>query len=234
MKIISSDKSPFAYKIPGFKVIEVQLMKVKFTKDGEVCNGLVNADQHPNLKPGIYTCTSYCEEATYEATSYLEKATYVVLWLLHSYKPFPNSAQVENDTGTSNENEEEMHSLPFKVVGTCYSPARQKVLEEAYECLNTYNRLVFAKLVPEPENPMDKNAIAVYVLTDNEYEKVGYIPKERISYLHGPLSKRTLDVTVENVRFRTTYLLIGYYITLNISKKGAWDNVVVRASLKVD
>ena len=58
-----------------------------------------------------------------------------MLWLPHSYKPFPNSAQVENDTGTSNENEEEMHSLPFKVVGTCYSPARQKVLEEAYECL---------------------------------------------------------------------------------------------------
>ena len=58
---------------------------------------------------------------------------------------------------------------------------------------------------------MDKNAIAVYVSTDNEYEKVGYIPKELTSYLNVPLSKRTLDVTVKNVRFRTTYLLIGHY-----------------------
>ena len=76
---------------------------------------------------------------------------------------------------------------------------------------------------------MDKNAIAVYVSTDNEYEKVGYTPKKLTSYLHGPLSKRTLDVTVKNVRFQTC-LLIGYYITLSISKKDAWD-VVVRASL---
>ena len=105
-----------------------------------------------------------------------------------------------------------MHMLPFKVVGKCYSPARQKVLEEAHECLNTYNRPVFAKLVPEPGNPMDKNAIAVYVLTHDDYEKVGYILKELTSYLHAPLSKRTLDVTVKNVQFHTTYLLIGYYI----------------------
>ena len=81
---------------------------------------------------------------------------------------------------------------------------------------------------------MDKNAIAVYVLTEDEYETVGYIPKELTSSLHGPLRKRTLDVTIKNVRLRTTYLLIGYYTTLDISKKGAWENVVVGANLKVD
>jgi hypothetical protein len=192
-----------------------------------MCNGLINADKYPDLKPGVCVCTSYCDVT-------LEETTYTVLWLLCSYKPLPNGLLDEDNTGTASEDNEEMHCLPFKVVGTCYSPARQKVLEEAYDYFHTYNRPVFAKLVPEPENPVDKNAIAVYVATNEVFEKVGYIPKELTCYLHGPLSKKTLDVEVKNVRFRTTYLLVGYYISINISKKGAWDNAVVRASFKVD
>ena len=67
-----------------------------------------------------------------------------------------------------------------------------------------------------------------------DFDKVGYIPKELTRYLHSLLKASKLDVSVKDVRFCTTYLLIGYYITLNISKRGTWDDFVVLASRKVD
>ena len=71
-------------------------------------------------------------------------------------------------------------------------------------------------------------------MTEDEYEEVGYIPRELTTNLHGPLKERALDVSVKHVRFCVKYLLTGYYITLNISKKGVWNNFVIQASFKVD
>ena len=200
-------------------------MKVQFHIDKNVQNGVVDAKRYPNLQLGVYACTSYCDVM-------IEEEKYVVLWELSCYKPFA----IENPSSDQDSDEENVHCLPFKVVGTCYSPSRQKALEAAYDYIYNYNRPVFAKLVPEPENPTDRNAIAVYVMTDEckDFEKVGYIPKELTTYLHSPLKASKLDVSVKDVRFRTTYLLIGFYITLNISKRGTWDDFVVTASRKVD
>lgn len=41
-----------------------------------------------------------------------------------------------------------------------------------------YNRPVFSKLERVPDNVYDNNAIAVYVMTDDNYDKVGYIASE--------------------------------------------------------
>ena len=211
--------------IPNFPVMAVELIKVQFHIDDNVLNGVIDAKRYPNLRLGVYACTSYCDIM-------IEGEKYVVLWELSCYKPFAS----DNTSSDHDSDDENVHCLPFKVVGTCYSPSRQKTLEAAYDYMHTYNRPVFAKLVAEPENPTDKNAIAVYVMTDEckDFEKVGYIPKELTRYLHSLLKASKLDVSVKNVRFCTTYLLIGYYITLNISKKGTWDDFVVTASRKVD
>ena len=216
--------------IPNFPVLTVDLIKVKFALNGDDYHGLINAKEHPNARPGIYTCSSHCDIM-------IDGIKYMVLWQLDSYKPFPNPKPVKEhvlEPIPSGRDNKEMHCLPFKVVGTCYSTLRQKVLEKAYDYLHVYNRPVFAKLVAEPDNHADKNAIAVYVLTEDKYEKVGYIPRELTTYLHAPLQKRELDVSVKHVRFCVKYLLAGYYITLNISKKGAWNNFVTQASFKVD
>ncbi len=84
------------------------------------------------------------------------------------------------------------------------------------------------------QNQADKNAIAVYVMMEDDYEKVGYIPKELTMYLHGPLKASELDFSMKDVQFCTRNLLMGFYITLSIAKKGAWNSFAVRASLKVD
>ena len=143
--------------IPEFPVLTVDLIKVKFVLNGKDCRGLINAKEYPNARPGIYTCTSHCDKK-------IDGINYLVLWELKNYKPFSNPKPVEDqptEPRPSGQDNEEMHCLPFKVVGTCYSPSRQKVLERAYDFLHVYNRPVFAKLVAEPDNPADKNAIAV-------------------------------------------------------------------------
>jgi phosphosulfolactate synthase (CoM biosynthesis protein A) len=123
--------------------------------------------------------------------------------------------------------------LPFKVLGTCYSTSRQKALEMAFDCANEYNRPVFVKLKAEPTNLHDKNAIAVYIMTIDDWDKVGYIAGELTKYLHEPLKANALDVTVNEVGFHTTFMLVGYYLTINITKKGLWDDTVIKASSKV-
>ena len=98
-----------------------------------------------------------------------------MLWELSCYKPFAS----DNTSSDHDSDDENVHCLPFKVVGTCYSLLRQKTLEAAYDYIHTFNRPVFAKLVAEPENPTDKNAIAVSVMTDEckDFEKVGLYTK---------------------------------------------------------
>lgn len=56
----------------------------------------------------------------------------------------------------------------------------QNALEEAFDFFYEHNRHVFANLDAELENPDDKNAIAVYIVSSSEYDKVGYIASELI------------------------------------------------------
>ena len=87
-------------------------------------------------------------------------------------------------------------SLPFKVLGTCHSTCRQDVLEEAYSYLHEYNRPVFAKLEHEPDNPFNSNGIVVFVQTNAEYKKVGYIASELPKYVLPHLHESEFDVWV--------------------------------------
>lgn len=92
---------------------------------------------------------------------------------------------------------------------------------------------MFTKIEAEPENVHDKRAIAVYIMSSSDYEKVGYIPSELTKYIHPILKDPNLDVSVNRIRFCTTFQKIGFYLTIDITKKGLWDNAVVKASKNV-
>ena len=80
------------------------------------------------------------------------------------------------------------------------------VLQEAFECLYEHNRPVYTKLQAEPENILDKSAIAVYLLSLSDYENLGYIASDLTQYLHPWLKHPPLEVSVTNIRFCTTFL----------------------------
>jgi hypothetical protein len=62
---------------------------------------------------------------------------------------------------------------------------------------------------------------------------VGYIPQELTCFIHPLLQAGNMEVSVRNIRFRTNYLRVGFYLTINITKTGLWDNAVVAASKNV-
>ena len=157
--------------------------------------------------------------------------SYTVLWKLEKIDEEP-----ERDLRTlmtDDENAEETHCLPFKVMGTCYSSDRQNSLEEAYQYLEEYNRPVFVKLTPEPENAYDKDAIAVYIMSNSNYEKVGYIATELTRYIRPIIKDPDFEVTINKIRFCTSFQKIGFYLTLDIIKKGQWDKRVINSSKSV-
>ena len=125
------------------------------------------------------------------------------------------------------------HCLPFKVLGTCHSSDRQKALDESYEHLYEHNGPLFVRLRKEVDNLYDQNAIAIYIMASSDYKKVGYIARELTKFVHPLLSDLSLEVSVNKIRFSTTFLMIGFYLTIDITKTGVWEKAVVKASSKV-
>lgn len=64
--------------------------------------------------------------------------------------------------------------------------------------------------------------------------KVGYIARELTRYIHTLLANGNIvTVNVKHIKFYIVYMRVGYYITINIAKKGQWEEQVIRASLQV-
>ena len=130
--------------------------------------------------------------------------------------------------------EDVLHTVPFKVLGSAYFVERQKCWEEAHKLLYERKVDVNAKLVPESNNKYDKNAIAVMLGFGNEWNKVGYIPTELTQFLHPLLNHNKItNVSLKHIKFRTTYQKVGFYATIEITRRGAWEQSVVKASKRV-
>ena len=88
---------------------------------------------------------------------------------------------------------------------------------------------------PEPENAYDNKAIAVAIkFINDDWCKVGYIAAERTKYLHAVWSDGLdFEVNVKHIKFRTSYMKVGFYMTINLAKKGEWEPEVIRAAKKV-
>jgi hypothetical protein len=223
--ITSLEEGWFPWQVPSFPVLVINLRKVKFNYNNEDYDGVVNKDT--NVKAGDYTCTNHCKIT-------IDDVEYVVLWeVTAAEQPGMEDDGCDDEPDQCSQGLQGNHTLPFKVMGSCYWTCRQNALEKGFVYLNEYNRPVYAKLMEEPENLTDSNAIAVYIAFDDwdEYKKVGYIAKELTVFLKPHLS--SLDVEVSHIRFCTTYFRMGYYMTLNVTKKGIWHKTVVKASKNV-
>ena len=217
------------WTIPDFPVVTINFKKVTFKQGDKNNTGLVNGAE--TFAPTKYTCTKHCTIKLHD------EEEYTVLWELRpliqkkTLKKF-TTARDESTKPVANKEYlnqvQEKHTLVFKVLGTCFSKERQTHLEMAYECMER-NIHVFIDLVPEPENTHDPNAIAVCIMSQDEFEKVGYIPRELTGFIHPLILTGDMEVCVKSIRFRTNYLRVGYYLTINITKTGLWDDAVVAA-----
>ena len=99
--------------------------------------------------------------------------------------------------------------------------------------LYEHDRPLFVNLKAEPDNLHDQNATAVYIMASSNYKKVGYIAHELTKFVHPLLSDPSLEVSLNKIRFSTTFLLISFYLTIEFTRKGVWEKAVVKASSKV-
>ena len=140
-----------------------------------------------------------------------------------------SSSEIDNENG-----EDVLHTVLFKVLGSAYSVEHQKCLEDAHKLLYEKKVDVHANLVPESNHTYDKNTIAVMLGFGNEWNKVGYIPTELTRFLHPLLNHNKItNVSLKHIKFRTTYQKVGFYATIEITRRGAWEQSVVKASKRV-
>ena len=57
-------------------------------------------------------------------------------------------------------------------------------------------------------------------MSSGDYGKVGYIAKELTQHVHPVLSDPSLNDEVKTIRFCAIYRMIGFYLTIEIAKKG--------------
>jgi hypothetical protein len=219
----------------GNTTICLKFTPVIFTVNDKEYNGLVKTEER--ITVGKMECKAHCtihdHDKDYEVLWELSKAQQL-LQPLKINEPLSDHESYSSNSDCSDlEEDDYVHSLPFKVLGSCHSQDRQKALEKANDYIYMYNRPVFAKVQAEPENIHDNNAIAVYIMSEDTYEKVGYIPSELTQYVHPCINSSNFKVIVKSIRFRTTFLMIGFYITITLSKKGLWHKQVIRASKRV-
>jgi hypothetical protein len=234
IEITAVEDGIMSWTIPDFPVITLNFKKVTFHNGDTEAKGLVNSSETITAFTK-YQCTKHC------IIKLPDEQLYTVLWQI---KPKRNARNVSI---TSNGNAEgnttpvqslkdnpgtQKQTLPFKVLGTCFSKERQCILEEALDHIEN-NRYLDVDLVHESTNVHDPKAIAVLISTGNDFEKVGYLPRELTEFVHPLLNSGDIEVEVKRIFFKMTYLRVGFYMTINITKTGVWDDVVLRASKKV-
>jgi len=121
------------------------------------------------------------------------------------------------------------HTITFKCIGTTKSGEYQNVLSKARKELSL-KQAVSVRLMPEPNNPIDKSAIAFQCYMNGNWMRIGYIIHELTTEVHDALSKKDiLKVEFKWIRymFRGFGSSPGFYAGINITRKGKWSNLAI-------
>lgn len=124
------------------------------------------------------------------------------------------------------------HTVAFKVMGTLKMPGVQGLLQRARDTLQS-GIIVPVRIMPEPSNPIDKNAIAFQCCLEGEWHTFGYTVREVTDDIHSALQNNLLIKTeFKDIRFVVTWSRSppGFYAAVNITKKGSWSSNVTRCA----
>lgn len=130
------------------------------------------------------------------------------------------------DASSESEEFDEEDTVAFKVIGSLKEPIYQSTLKEVAESLRR-DEDVPIDIIPEPNNPWDKKAIAFVCTLDKKQQRIGYVVRECVNAVHNALSNGSVKKTkFAWCKYRTFNGHLGYYAAVNITKMGKWPDEV--------
>ena len=136
----------------------------------------------------------------------------------------------DKDGSDPNEEEEKLHTITFKCIGSNKEHQYQEVLAEM-NLKRKRGDKINVRITPEPHNCFDSRAIAVEAETNSKWERVGYLVNDVLECVHKVLATNKLvSVEMSWVKFITHWSRSGpgWYCGIDICRKGTWSNVVCR------
>ena len=137
-------------------------------------------------------------------------------------------------TGTGSEFSEEsddvesMDTVTFKCIGASREVHSQEALASAKQKMDK-GEAVTVRILPEPNNPYDSNAIAFQCKVDDNWVTIGYIVKEVLQHVHAAIqSKSIISVEFKWIKYIVMWSRSGpgFYAGINITRKGDWPREV--------
>ena len=121
------------------------------------------------------------------------------------------------------------HAVTFKCIGSTKETQYQEALSSAAARLNR-GEAVLCQVLPEPNNPIDSEAICIQFKLDRKWYKVGYVIHEALSDLHTALREsKVTKVSIDWIKYIIYWRTPGWYTGINITRIGEWSSTVVRS-----
>lgn len=124
------------------------------------------------------------------------------------------------------------HTVIFKCIGSNRSSSSQSILKAITE-LSVDAQDVPVMLYPEPENPVDSEAIAFRARVSGKWHTIGYVVREVLPHVHMALQANKIT----SVKFSWVKHMVqwsrsspGYYAGINVTTKSQWPLAVVRSA----
>ena len=84
------------------------------------------------------------------------------------------------------------HTITFKCIGASRDDKQQETLQAAAKCIKE-GKEVPIRLQPEPDNPVDCNAIAFWCCVHNDWSRVDYVVQEALPEVHDAIQNNSLS-----------------------------------------
>ena len=121
-----------------------------------------------------------------------------------------------------------LHTITFKCIGSVKNLAYQSALAQVSKHLSR-GETVPVKLLPEPLNPVDTQAVAFLCELNGEWKQIGYVVREALNDINEVLKKQLIvDTRFNWVKYITSWKRSGpgWYAGIDITIKGQWSAAV--------
>ena len=124
------------------------------------------------------------------------------------------------------------HTVTFKCMGTTKDNDHQETLRATSGLLREGSD-VPVRLRPEPDNPVDANAIAFECQIGSDWKRIGYVVRDILMEVHEAITKQNI-ISVKIAWIK--YLLCwknsgpGFYAGINVSICGSWSPKCIRVA----